>query len=48
MWAISKLMFTKTVRDRGILIVKDISDRRDTPGILGMNIIDQCRAICLQ
>ena len=32
----------QTVKDRGILIVKDVSGR-DVPGLIGMNIISQCR-----
>ena len=32
------------VRDRGILIVKDVKGR-NTPGLIGMNVISQCRDI---
>lgn len=35
-----------TVKDRGILIVKDVSGR-DIPGLIGMNIISQCRDLFL-
>ena len=35
-------MHGRTVKDRGILIVKDVSDR-DIQGLIGMNIISQCR-----
>ena len=34
----------KTIKDRGILIVKDApgSQRNDIPGLIGMNVISQC------
>jgi hypothetical protein len=34
----------KTIKDRGILIVKDVpgSQRNDIPGLIGMNVISQC------
>ena len=39
--------FGKIVKDRGILIAKDTheDDKKDSPGLIGMNIISQCMDI---
>lgn len=36
-------LINKSLDGMGILIVKDTQDKRDVPGMLGMNIIQECR-----
>ena len=38
----------RTMCKTGILNVKDTQDRKEIPGLLGMNVIRECRELFLQ